>query len=149
MESAAAKYKKLASAKRSEATLHEITLPSGAVWKLMDPPVSQFVMAGKLPSSLAAKMAEAIKGSGGDIVEAQKRAMASLSPEDIVANLEFGRDLLLACAVEPRISLTYPTPDDAVAPEDILPVDFTFLIEWVMSGGNAGVGLGNFRPQQG
>lgn len=146
MTSAAAKYKKNASEKRSSQKVYDVSLPSGFVWRLTDPPISQFVMAGKLPSSLAAKIAEAIKGSGGDMAEAQKRAMASLSPEDIVANLEFGRDLLLACAVEPRISLQHPTPDDCIAPEEILPEDFSFLIEWVMRGGDAGRGLETFRP---
>jgi hypothetical protein len=148
-EKAAKSYAKHAQAKRSELSLNEIKLPSGFVWKLADPPIQQFVMSGKLPSHLAAKMAAAIKASGGDVAEAQKKAMASLSPEDIIANLEFGRDLLLACAIEPRISLEHPVPDDAVAPEDILPEDFSFLLNWVMKGGESGNGLDTFRGESG
>lgn len=140
----AAEYKRLASAKRVEAPLLDVELPSGCVWKLREPPIEQFVLAGKLPAALAAKMAKAAQDGGSE--QADKDLQDSLTPEDLLNNMAFGRDLLLYCAVEPRISLN-PTSDDEIAPEDILPDDFTFLVSWVMTGGKSGERLGTFRPE--
>lgn len=142
----AEEYKKLASAKRVEDAAIDVTLPSGCVWKLKEPPIQQWVIAGKLPSSLVAKMASAAQNASnnGTSDVAMKEFAEQLTPEDIMNNLAFGRDLLLHCAVEPRI-----TPDgvgeNAIRPEDILPDDFMFLINWVMRGGRSGESLDNFR----
>jgi hypothetical protein len=137
----AKQYQELASGKRSEAT--EVTLPSGAVWKLREPPIQQWIVSGKLPSALAAKMAQAASNGGADDPQ---QMLQQLTPEDLLSNLEFGRDLLLFCAVEPRITLG-PTNENAIAPEDILPEDFAFLMSWVLSGGVTGEGLSTFRPK--
>jgi hypothetical protein len=141
----ASDYKKLASAKRTEAVVFDVELPSGSVWKLREPPIEQFILAGKLPASLTSKMAGLAKANGNS-VQAQKDLLAKLTPEDIMSNLEFGRDLILYCAVEPQISL-HPTNDDQIAPEDILPDDFMFLVNWVLSGGKSGGSLETFRPE--
>jgi hypothetical protein len=138
-------YKKLASAKQGD-MVQEVTLPSKAVWKMLEPPIKQFVMAGKLPASLAAKMAGIAQRHEGEVDG--EAMLKELSREDLMKNLEFGRDLLLHCAVEPRISLAVPLPEDAIAPEDILPEDFEFLLGWVMSGGKSGEGLGTFRGER-
>jgi hypothetical protein len=137
-------YKKLASAKRLET--FDVETPSGAVWKMREPPIEQFIIAGKLPASLAAKMASVVGRSGGDKDSASKAMLTELEPEDLMNNLTFGRDLLLYCAVEPRISLS-PTDENEIAPEDILPDDFMFLISWVMTGGKSGAALSNFRVE--
>jgi hypothetical protein len=139
-------YKQMASAKQGSALI-DVTLPSGAVWKLKEPPIQQFVMAGKLPASLAAKMAAIAKKHEGNKDATGKAMVSEIGTEGLMKNLEFGRDLLLHCAVEPRISIESPVPDDAIAPEDILPEDFEFLIGWVMSGGKSGASLGTFRSE--
>lgn len=132
-------YRKLASAKRAEAM--DVELPSGAVWKLREPPIQQFIMAGKLPTSMAAKLAKLAKES--DSADGRKAVLNSLDPGELVTALAFGRDLLLSCAVEPVISLN-PTSDTEIAPEDIMPEDFTFLMNWVLSGGKSGESLDTF-----
>lgn len=142
----AKEYRKLATQKQSEIKVFDVTLPSGAVWKLKEPPIQQFVLAGKIPASLAAKMAKAASKSGGNMATAKESAIKDLSADDLLNSLAFGRDLLLYCAVSPKISLD-PKADDEIAPEEILPEDFTFLINWVMKGGNSGDGLSNFRPE--
>lgn len=142
----AKEYRKLASAKQSEVAVFDVTLPSGAVWKLKEPPIQQFVLSGKLPSSLAAKMAKAVSKSNGDVASAKADAINELSADDLLDSLAFGRDLLLYCAVSPKIALE-PTADDEIKPEEILPDDFTFLINWVMKGGDSGDSLSTFRPE--
>lgn len=139
-------YRKLASAKRVDGEVFDVTVPSGSVWKLREPPIQQFVLAGKLPATLAAKMTGIAQQYEGDEAGAKKALMDQLSPEDIVSNLAFGRDLLLHCAIEPKISLN-PKNDNEIAPEEILPEDFGFLISWVMTGGKSGEALTLFRPK--
>ena len=60
--------------------------------------------------------------------------------------VEFGRDLIIYCAVDPKISLT-PNSDNEIAPEEILPEDFTFLLHWVLTGGKSGESLSTFRSE--
>lgn len=143
----ASDYKKLASAKRTEAVVFDVELPSGAVWKLREPPIQQFVLSGKLPAALAAKMVKTAKEAGGDKEAAKAAMFEQLTTEDIMTNLAFGRDLLLVCAVEPEISLN-PVNDNQIAPEDILPDDFMFLVNWLLRGGQSGESLETFREER-
>jgi len=142
-------YKKLASAKRVDAEVFEVTLPStGAVWKLREPPIQKFVLSGKLPASLASKMAAAAKNGNGDSKKTEQEVLESLSPEDLMLCLALGRDLLLHCAVEPRIVIDAdPESETEISPEDIDPDDFTFLMSWVFSGGKSGENLTAFRSE--
>lgn len=142
----ASDYRKLASAKRAEAPIFDVSLPSGAVWQLREPPIQQWVLSGKLPASLTAKMAAAANQNNSE--DAQKAIVAQLTPEDLINNLAFGRDLLLYCAVNPRIvPNANPENEDEIAPEEILPDDFSFLINWVMVGGDPSSRLDTFRPE--
>lgn len=143
----AKEYRKLVSEKQTEIPLFDVTLPSGAVWKLKEPPIQQFVLAGKIPASFAAKMARIAGKSGGNMAAAKETALKDLSADDLLDSLAFGRDLLLYCAVSPKISLD-PKTEDEIAPEEIHPEDFTFLINWVMKGGNSGDSLSNFRSKR-
>lgn len=139
----ASEYKKHARSKRAKSKLHEVTVPSGAVWKLLEPPIEQFIIAGKMPASLAAKMATAARSGAAAEEEAEH-----LTPDDLLNNLIFGRDLLLYCAVEPRVKLDAdPDSETEIAPEDILPEDFDFLISWVVTGGGSGESLSTFRSK--
>jgi len=143
----ASDYKKLASAKRTEIETFDVEVPSGAVWKLREPPIQQFVLAGKLPATLVTKMAEAAQkaANNGDLEAAKKEFFETLTHEDILTNLAFGRDLLLYCAVEPKITLDGTDSDETIKPEEILPDDFMFLISWCMKGGKSGDSLNTFR----
>lgn len=147
MGNRAEKYKKRGQEKREEEELQEVTLPSGEVWLMATPPIQRFIRLGKLPDAMVAKMMAIMKSSKGDPAETGRLAAQRMTPDEMVSNLIFARDLLYYCAREPRISVEYPTPDDAIAPEDIIPEDFDFLTNWVMSGGNAGSGLETFRSE--
>jgi hypothetical protein len=118
--------------------IHGVRLPSGSVWQLIDPPAECFRLAGKLPAGLLSKVAPKSKAPGIDDDELRRLAFKKLSPEEVVSNLTFARELLALCSRDPKISLVTPTPADAIAPENILPEDFEFLKDWILSGGNAG-----------
>lgn len=121
----------------------DVLTPSGDVWKMRLPPIQQFIMAGKLPASLANKMALAANKGGS-----KEEILESLETEDILKNLEFCRDVLMYCAVEPRIVANAdPDSETEIAPEEIDPEDFEFLLLWVMTGGKLGASLDNFRSE--
>ena len=143
-------YRELAQAKRAAEKLHDVELPSGCVWKMRTPPIEQFIAAGKLPASLAAKMASLAKKTAGKTLDkaAEQEILKHLTPEESLANIAFGRDLLMFCAVEPEISLSPdPENENQIAPEEILGEDFVFLINWVMTGGRSGASLESFRDK--
>ena len=141
----ASEYKKHLQTKKSGSAI-DVTLPSGAVWKLRKPVIEQFIAAGRLPASLTAKMLSMAKKAGnGQSAETKAELMKLLTPDEILQNLAFGCELLQHSAVEPRIVLEPPAPSDAILPTDIDPDDFRFLIEWVFSGGETGSGLSSFR----
>ena len=142
----ASEYRQRIAVAGTSEKLHEVTLPSGFVWKLRTPPVQQFLLSGRLPKDLASKLVAL-----DPIKDKKKRLEAiekSLSATELTQSLEFGRDLLLHCAVEPRI-VANPDPDNdnEIAPEEIDPADFDFLLGWVMTGGSPGKILGNFRTK--
>ncbi len=138
----ASEYRKLAKASDTDGVF-DLTLPSGAVFKVKRPPSQQWILAGRLPSSLAEKLTGIQDSSGGVDLE---RAQKTLSPGETIKMLEFGRDLLLYAVVEPKISID-PQGEEEIAPEDILPEDFNFLYQWAMSGGEEAKVLENFREE--
>lgn len=139
----ASDYKKLASKAR---VTYEVELPSGAVFKLADPPVQQWVMAGRLPTGLMAKMVAVAKGIEGKSSEAAaEAALKAMTEEEFVLQLTLGRELLLATVIEPRLSAEGDA--DSVALTDILPDDYTFLMKWIWSGGKQGGSLDTFRSE--
>jgi hypothetical protein len=144
----ASEYRKLRQSNNAKEKIYDVTLPSGCVWKMRTPPIQQFMLAGKLPKDLATKMVD-ITSSGGTKAETQKKIAETMTATELTQTLAFGRDLLLHCAVEPRIVLN-PDPDSEyeIAPEEIDPVDFDFLLAWVMKGGNPGEALGSFRKKR-
>lgn len=139
-------YRVFASKHRTGENTIDVKAPSGYVWKMKTPPIQEFILAGKLPAALTAKLTKIATEHKDNSEEAQKAMLAKLTPDDFLANLAFGRDLLVHCAVDPKISLN-PTSEDEISPEEIIPEDFMFLIGWVMRGGTTGESLDSFRPE--
>ena len=140
------KYSAFIANRKKEETekVFDVTLPSGFVWKLRAPALNQFILAGKLPAALTAKMVEITAQAEGTTEEVGAQIMARLTPAEIVQNLEFNRDLVIYCAVEPKISLN-PQDENEIGLTDILPEDFEFLMNWV--GGKRAESLDSFRRQ--
>lgn len=135
----ASEYKKLTQAKQKSELLN-VELPSGAVFICRRPPVQQWILAGRLPENLASKLTDAAK-------ESADSALKELKPDELMKALMFGRDLIVHSVIEPKIALE-PKTENEIAPEDILPEDFEFLLNWVMSGGEAAKSLEPFRPER-
>ncbi len=142
------RYKLAVAGKKGEAKLHEVTLPSGFVWKLKEPPVQQFITAGKLPGSLVEKMVQINATYQGQDAATISAAVARVAePSEVVAMMTFARDLLMHCAVDPRIVID-GTGEDEIDPAEIDPEDFQFLMTWVWGGGKSGEVLTNFRQER-
>ena len=139
----AEEYKKLASAKQ---VTEEVTLPSGAIFKMRVAPIQNWVQTGVLPASLTYKMQVVAQAKAPE--EAAQIVIETFTEEDYVAQQTLSRKLLEFCCVEPKISVGGDDPD-ALQPEDITPDDFQFLSKWVWSGGKAGESLETFRKQPG
>lgn len=136
----ASDYKKLASQKQ---TTEEITLPSGATFKLRVAPLKQWVAVGILPASLTAKMQEIVKQVDNEA--AGQYVLEHFTEQDFANQQQLGRRLLEYCAVEPKVKIDAAPDDDAIAPEDIMPEDFEVIMKWIWSGGRQGETLAKFR----
>lgn len=134
-------YKKLA---RNREKIEELTLPSGAVFRVRAAPIAQWSTVGILPASLAAKMQAAAKAT--DIEGVAKQILATFTEKDFMQQQELGRKLLEYCCIEPKVAVNSEAAD-TISPEDILPEDFQFLMQWLWSGGKEAQGLETFRNE--
>lgn len=141
----ASDYKKLASQKQ---VVEEVTLPSGAVFKMRLAPIEQWATSGVLPASLTGKMRQAAAKSKE---EADEYVLRYFTEQDFVDSQSICRRLLEYCCVEPKVKIN-PSPEeesDVIAPEDILPEDFPAVMKWIWSGGRQGETLSKFHQQAG
>jgi hypothetical protein len=95
----------------------ELELPSGAKIRALRPDLMQLAAWNVLPMGLAG----AVVGEG----EAQLPTV-----EKTLEVITAGRDLLVYCCVEPRISLT--PGEDEIHPRDIPKEDWTFILRWAL-----------------
>jgi hypothetical protein len=137
----ASDYKKHA---QKHQKLETVPLPSGKSFIMRLAPIQQWVTTGILPASLAGKMQIAARAK--DKNKAAAAVLESFTEEDYAKQQELSRKLLEFCCVEPRISID-GSDAEALAPADLLPEDFEFLVEWCWSGGEAGKSLATFRAQ--
>jgi hypothetical protein len=136
----AAAYRKNKAA-RAEKTF-EVELPSGNKFLLRDPNLQMFVVSGALPLGVAEKM-EAARAEG----KTDEQAFKMLSPKEQIASINFATKLVRYICVSPKI-VDNPQTDDEIAPEELLPEDFSFLVQWAQSGGGEAEKLNSFRPQR-
>lgn len=98
----------------------ELPLPSGMVVTARRPGPIQIAFFRRLPLALAQ---QALAG--------EKPDPQSASPEEVIENLAFMRDLLVYCLVDPRVSLD-PKGEDEIHPRDIPQGDWQFILRWAM-----------------
>lgn len=97
----------------------DLTLPSGMTIRARRPGPAFVAQYARLPMSLATKVAEA---DGAPVTTAPATVDGTL--------VDFFRDLLVFCVVEPRISLI-PGPDE-IHPRDITNEDCDYIVAWAM-----------------
>ncbi len=119
--------------KRAQANELVYDLPMNTpdcIWKVKKFPMQQFLLAGKLPTFLAAKIKKAATETEYDEVEEK------MSKTDYDETLAFTKNAIEYIAVEPRVSEN-PQSEDEIAHEDIPKEDLEILQNWIVSGGSA------------
>lgn len=102
----------------------DLTLPSGAIFKVRRPPLQVWITSGKVPQSFVRSMLNA--NLNGITAEA-------LDPEETVSGLIFLRDAILYAVVEPRL-IPGGTGENELDPAELDPEDFEFLQRWILRG---------------
>jgi len=103
----------------------EITLPSGAVFRMRRPPLDVWMAAGRIPQSFLRAMLEAQQGAPGAAVQ--------FSTEETLEGLTFLTEAVIYAAVEPRLAIQSDDPDVLLL-ADLDPEDFRFLTQWIQAG---------------
>jgi hypothetical protein len=102
----------------------DITLPSGAIFKMRRPPLHVWMAAGRMPQHFLRAMLEQQNASPGSAV--------AMTADETLEGLQFISDCIIHACVEPRVAIT-PEFEDVLALSEIDPDDFQFLTQWVQS----------------
>ena len=97
----------------------ELTLPSGVVVKARRPDPMQLAAWNRLPFSLVTA-----------VLEGQADAEPA-SASTIVETAEFMREILVACVVDPMITMTPAGPHE-IHPREIPQADWLFVVAWAL-----------------
>lgn len=139
IRTAGERYRELLAERQTAEPTYDVVSPSGATWTMRRISVPTYVATGKLPLSVAVKIAEMTQG-GTDADE----VLGKLSIKEQFETLRFMQYLLQQAVVDPKI-VAEATNDDEI--DAVLPEDFAFLINEIAGGAEA-ERLGNFRHGQ-
>lgn len=103
----------------------DVTLPSGAVFKMRRPPLDLWMAAGRIPQSFLRAMLEAQQGGAG--------ASVQFSVEETLDGMAFLTEAVIYAAVEPRLALESDDPEVLLL-ADLDGEDFRFLTSWIQAG---------------
>ncbi len=104
--------------------LEEVTLPSGAVFRLRRVPLASWMATGRIDADLLGKITN-VSGR-----------LTGLSFEDITAALGFIRDAVLFACIEPRLIIEDREPaEDELHVNELAAGDFEALAAWVIQSG--------------
>lgn len=115
-------------------TRTSLELPSGAVFEVKRPGPEVTIKAGRLPSNLFGRMAEAIKGKDGSPVAKGMEVFQNMTDGEIVAFKGYADILVASAVVSPRMTAGEST-EEALSVNDLDQVDFWHLFAWANSGG--------------
>jgi hypothetical protein len=102
-----------------------ITLPSGAIFKMRRPPLDVWMASGRIPQSFLRAMLEAQQGGA--------QAATQFSTEETLEGLTFLTEAVIYAAVEPRLAMQ-SDDEEVLALSDLDPEDFRFLTSWIQAG---------------
>ena len=103
----------------------DITLPSGAVFKMRRPPLDLWMAAGRIPQSFLRAMLEAQQGGTG--------ANVQFSTEETLEGMSFLTEAVIYASIEPKLALQSDDPEVLLL-ADLDPEDFRFLTGWIQAG---------------
>lgn len=110
---------------QAAAVTGDITLPSGAVFKMRRPPLDVWMASGRIPQSFLRAMLEVQQGTGG--------ANAQFSVEETLDGMTFLTEAVIYAAVEPRLAMQ-SDDSEVLLLADLDPEDFRFLTSWIQAG---------------
>lgn len=131
LETAAERYRRIKAEREANAETFEVVTPSGMVWKLRRPNITQFIQSGMIPLSFAAKMVEAVEVTNGD----KQAAFEALSDKEQLQTIEFVNNVLFYCAVSPRIVMEARPGEDEISYNEVELDDYEALVAWALPGG--------------
>ena len=138
-ETPAERYRRIRMERAAKNELFDFESPSGMVWKLRRPNLSQYVMNGVMPMGMTAKLAAKAE-EGVDPAD----MFVSLTWDEQVKTIEFANKIIRYCAVEPKIVET-PTEPNEIGYDEVELDDYNAIVAWAMQGGDEAETLGNFR----
>lgn len=111
----------------SDAATEELTLPSGFVVDVRRPPLTAWMMNGRVPERLLASAMGGDKAKAGQSLETMKDG-------EMLQMLKFVRDVVVATVISPRIVVgAAPDAEDEIDPSRIPEGDFYAVFNWAMS----------------
>lgn len=117
---------------RAEKAGINVTLPTGAVFKMRPAPIQHWAAIGIIPASLVEKFG--IFANMKDPEKAAKLASEIYTAKDIDDQQQLTQRCFKFCCLEPRVDLTGEDPE-ALSVEDLDSDDLEFLTKWMVSGG--------------
>lgn len=138
-ESSVERYRRIRAERAAKDKIHEFTSPSGMVWKLRRPNLSQYVMNGVMPMGMTGKLAAQVS-EGAD----PATLFTSLTWDEQVKTIEFANKIVRYCAVEPKI-VESPTEPDEIGYDEVELDDYNAIVAWAMEGGDEAANLETFR----
>lgn len=142
METAAERYRRIKKEKEAAEALHDVTCPSGMVFKCRSVTIPFLAMSGILPLHLVELMSQASENGAATA----EQAFATLPVREKLQSIEFAAKLVKYVCVEPRIVETPTEPND-ISQDEVLLEDFNHIVSWAMKGGTEAAGLETFRPE--
>lgn len=138
VETAAERYRRIKAERAKNEELVDVSCPSGMVFKCRRPNIQQFVISGKLPMTLAAKLRDA--ATLGNQAE-------ELDWDDQVRTVDFINHLVRYAAVSPKI-VEFPRPgQDEIGYDEVEIDDYNTIAKWAMPGGGEAESLETFRSE--
>ena len=119
-----------------------LTLPSSGVEVLVArPDLEVWIMSGRLPQALTAKVLELFGKGENPSPAAVLKSMQEAGGTAMMDSLVFVREFVRATLVSPRLVVPaldgrHADPEkDEIAPEDLDKDDFIYILHWAMGGG--------------
>jgi hypothetical protein len=110
--------------RQEEEATADVTLPSGAVFKMRRPPLEVWAATGRIPQSFLRAMLDA--------QEAGSASNINLTTEETLDGFSFVAEAIVYACVEPRVGVK-PNNEDILDLAELDPADFAFLTRWVQS----------------
>jgi hypothetical protein len=125
----------------------QLTAPSGFVFKFKKPSKYGLIFAmNQLPQALSSGAIKAWEPDQDQ--EESEQAAPPKNSSSILDMMLAAGDYVLELSLEPKLVAGVAEYPDELSVSELLPDDMTFLVDWVMAGGQAGIAAATFPEGQ-